>query len=235
MTSRDRSVRDEKAGTQTDLGSPTRAGSPTEASPAPSPSLREDLATAGYAAVAVGLVLAVAAFWALMPHGAAVAAAGGWLALVAAFLTVVDLRTHRLPNRFVGAGTLGALLLLVLAAATGGGWAPLGRAVAAGAVCLVAYFVLALLRAGGLGLGDVKLAGLLGLWLGWFGWSAALTGVLAGFVLGGVYAVGLLVTRRATRTTAIAFGPWMLLGAAVVTALIAGGGTGAVSLVGVSR
>ncbi|GAA1630353.1 prepilin peptidase [Georgenia ruanii] len=183
------------------------------------PPLREDLAIAGRATFVVGAVLAVVAGWGLAGEGWDVAVAGAYLTLVGTVLTVIDWRTHRLPDRIVLAGTVGVLLVLVTAAATGDAWAVLGRAVAAALVSLVGYFVLALLRSGGLGLGDVKLGGLLGLWLGWFGWAHVLTGVLAAFVLGGVIALVLLVTRRASRGSAIAFGPWMVLGAAVTTVL----------------
>ena len=107
-------------------------------------------------------------------EGWAVAVAGAYLTLVGTVLTVIDWRTHRLPDRIVLAGTVGVLLMLVAAAATGDAWPVLGRAVAAALVSLVGYFVLALLRSGGLGLGDVKLGGLLGLWLGWFGWPHVL-------------------------------------------------------------
>ncbi|WP_211489841.1 prepilin peptidase [Georgenia thermotolerans] len=185
------------------------------------PPLREDLATAGRPTIAVGAVLAVLACWGLAGQGWAVALAGAYLTLVGTVLTVIDWRTHRLPDRIVLAGTVGVLVLLGAAAATGDAWAVLGRGVAAALVSLVGYFILALLRSGGLGLGDVKLGGLLGLWLGWFGWPHVLAGALAAFLLGGVIALVLLVTRRASRTSAIAFGPWMVLGAAVTTALAA--------------
>jgi leader peptidase (prepilin peptidase)/N-methyltransferase len=65
----------------------------------------------------------------------------------------------------------------------------------------------------GMGYGDVKLAGLLGLYLGWLGWGPVLVGTFTGFLLGGLVGVALLVTRRAGRRTAIPFGPFMLGGA----------------------
>jgi leader peptidase (prepilin peptidase)/N-methyltransferase len=64
-----------------------------------------------------------------------------------------------------------------------------------------------------MGLGDVKLAGVLGLYLGWLGWSSVLVGTFAGFLLGGVLGVALLLVRRASGRTAIPFGPFMLAGA----------------------
>jgi leader peptidase (prepilin peptidase)/N-methyltransferase len=70
-------------------------------------------------------------------------------------------------------------------------------------------------KPGGMGFGDVKLAGLLGGALAWLGWGSLLVGAFGAFLLGGVYAVALVVAGRAGRGSGIPFGPWMLLGAAV--------------------
>jgi leader peptidase (prepilin peptidase)/N-methyltransferase len=78
----------------------------------------------------------------------------------------------------------------------------------------VFYLVLLLVYPAGMGFGDVKLAGVLGMYLGWAGWGALLVGGFAAFVLGGLFSIGLLLTRRATRKSGVPFGPWMLLGAA---------------------
>jgi leader peptidase (prepilin peptidase)/N-methyltransferase len=80
------------------------------------------------------------------------------------------------------------------------------------------YAVLALLRPGELGLGDVKLAASLGLILGWIGWGHVMLGAFAGFLLGGLFSIGLLATGRATRRSHIPFGPFMLAGALVTAA-----------------
>jgi leader peptidase (prepilin peptidase)/N-methyltransferase len=64
-----------------------------------------------------------------------------------------------------------------------------------------------------MGFGDVKLAGLLGLYLGWLSWSSVVVGTLAGFLFGGLVGAALLVARKAGRKTAIPFGPYMLAGA----------------------
>ena len=90
-----------------------------------------------------------------------------------------------------------------------------GRAAAAAGVIAFGYLVLALIAPANLGLGDVKLSGLIGAFLGWLGWSHAFVGTLAAFVLGGVFALFLVVAKRAHRHTAFAFGPWMVIGAAV--------------------
>ena len=75
------------------------------------------------------------------------------------------------------------------------------------------YFVLRLARPGGMGGGDVKLAGVVGLYLGWVGWGALAVGAFAAFVFGGVFGIALMVAKRAGRKTAIPFGPWIILGA----------------------
>jgi leader peptidase (prepilin peptidase)/N-methyltransferase len=141
------------------------------------------------------------------------------LALVAALLVVVDLAVHRLPDVIVGPTYPLLLGTLALAAATSGEWSRLGRAAAAGGLLLTVYFVMAFIAPSGLGLGDVKLSGLLGSFLGWLGWPHVLLGSLAAFVLGGVMALVLVVARRARRDADFAFGPWMIAGAAVGAAL----------------
>jgi leader peptidase (prepilin peptidase)/N-methyltransferase len=75
------------------------------------------------------------------------------------------------------------------------------------------YFALAFVYPAGMGFGDVKLAGVLGLLLGWLGWGALVVGAFFGFVLGGVVGAALMFARRAGRRTAIPFGPFMLAGA----------------------
>ena len=71
--------------------------------------------------------------------------------------------------------------------------------------------ILALISPGGLGMGDVKLAGLLGLYLAYLGSRALLLGVAGGFVLAAVVGIELLATHRADRKTMVPFGPAMLL------------------------
>ncbi|WP_420114244.1 prepilin peptidase [Pseudactinotalea sp.] len=141
------------------------------------------------------------------------------LALGCAVLVAVDLDSHRLPD--VVAVPTGAVLLagLTLAAWQEDAWADLGRALLGCLVLGVGFLTLALISPRALGLGDVKLAAVLGLFLGWFSWTAVLAGVVATFLLGGVVAVVLLTLARASRSTALAFGPWLVLGAGVGAAV----------------
>jgi leader peptidase (prepilin peptidase)/N-methyltransferase len=138
-----------------------------------------------------------------------------YLAGVAIALALIDLDTHRLPNAIVLPSYLVIGVLLLLASGGSGDWSAMWRALIGGAAMYAFYFVAMVVYPAGMGFGDVKLAGLLGLCLGWLGWGALVVGWFAAFLLGGSYAVGLLAARKADRRTGIAFGPWMLLGAAV--------------------
>lgn len=139
--------------------------------------------------------------------------------VIGAALAIIDIRTHRLPNRLVAVGGITGLVLLVAAALTSSRMDALIRALLAALVLFAAYLMLRMLSAGGVGAGDVKLAAVIGLYLGWLGWGSVLVATLAGFVLGGVFAAAMMLARRADRRTAIPFGPWMLAGAWVAIAL----------------
>lgn len=142
-------------------------------------------------------------------------------AALSVILAVIDVREHRLPNRLVLPAYPAAIGVLALACVLGASWASLVRALVAMAVLFAFYAVLRLASRAGFGGGDVKLSGVIGLMLGWLGWDAVVVGLVAAFVLGGLFGVVLLASRRADRTTRIAFGPWMLVGAWIGIAAVA--------------
>jgi len=136
-----------------------------------------------------------------------------YLAAISVILAIIDLDTHTLPNRIVLPSYLVVIVFFVAAAAVGGDWPALLRA-GSGLVGLwLIYAILAFAYPGGMGFGDVKLAGVLGAYLGWLGWGSLLVGAFAAFLLGGLFALALVASRRANRKSGIPFGPWMLLGA----------------------
>ena len=138
-----------------------------------------------------------------------------FLAAAGILLAVVDVQHKLLPDRVTLPAIGGGVGLLAVAALGTGEWTALLRA-ALGAVALFAVFlVLALISPRSLGMGDVKLAALLGLYLGWLGWPVLVFGAAAGFVVQAVLALGLLVTRRIGLRGELPFGPAMLLGAAL--------------------
>jgi leader peptidase (prepilin peptidase)/N-methyltransferase len=104
-------------------------------------------------------------------------------------------------------------VLLTGAAIASGDLESGARAAAGAGILFAGYLLLAFISPRGMGMGDVKLAGVIGLMLGWFGWSALAVGTLAAFILGGLVGIGLILARRASRNTGIPFGPWMLSGA----------------------
>jgi leader peptidase (prepilin peptidase)/N-methyltransferase len=144
----------------------------------------------------------------------------GYLCVVGVVLSFIDVALHRLPDPLtLPSYAVGAALLGVAAPFTANGGTRYLHALTGLGALLLLFAVQWFVVPSAIGLGDVKLSGVLGLYLGWLGSAAWVMGVFGMFVVGGVYAVGLLVTRRATRKTAIPFGPFMLAGALVAVLL----------------
>lgn len=132
-------------------------------------------------------------------------------------LAAMDLDVHRLPDRIMWP-TMGVLAVgLLLAAAVAGDVQPLLRALLAGTAAGGLYLLIALVSLArgslALGLGDVKLAVVLGVALGWFGWAEAVVGIYAGFLVGGLFGLVLLLARRVSWRGHFAYGPAMMVGA----------------------
>jgi leader peptidase (prepilin peptidase)/N-methyltransferase len=143
-------------------------------------------------------------------------AALGLFAVCAVVLTVTDLREHRLPNEWTGMLAAGGGVILGLGClASDTGWTRFWGMIGGGAVYLALMLVLHLLSRTGMGMGDVKLGGALGLYAGWLGWDHLFGAIVVAFVIGGLVALVLVLARRATGSTYLPFGPAMLAGAAV--------------------
>lgn len=136
-----------------------------------------------------------------------------YFAAISVALTGIDLDVHKLPNSIVLPSYIVVGALLILASAVYGDFSQLPGAAIGGAALFVAYLVMALAYPGGMGFGDVKLAGVIGMFLGFLGWGTLIVGAFSAFLLGGLFGIALLVTRRAHRKSGIPFGPWMLAGA----------------------
>jgi leader peptidase (prepilin peptidase) / N-methyltransferase len=127
-------------------------------------------------------------------------------------LAAIDITVQRLPNTLTLPAYPILITLLTGAAIAGHDFAALLRALLGGLSLAGVYLVLALARPGQLGGGDIKLAGVAGLALGWLGWPALIAGAALGFVLAGVAGLALLATRRVTLHGEICFGPYLLGG-----------------------
>ncbi len=135
------------------------------------------------------------------------------LAVAGAVLGYIDARTRYLPSAIIwpSYGVVG--LALVAAALVSGEWGSLRRAAIAGLIGFGVFYLLWFVFPRGVGFGDVRLSGLLGIALGWLGWGEFASGLYGGFFLGAIVGLVLIVARVMTRKQMVPFGPFMLIGA----------------------
>lgn len=177
--------------------------------------------SARYPLVELGTGLAfVAVLWWLRTHvegplaaDLLIAAACLWFAAISIALALIDLDTFRLPNAIVLPSYVVIGVLLGAAAVVSGDWGALVRSLIGLASLWLFYFAVMVIRPDGMGAGDVKLAGVVGMVLAWFGWATFVVGAIAAFFVGAVFGLAVIALRRGGRRTEIPFGPWMLIGA----------------------
>ncbi|WP_238163124.1 prepilin peptidase [Kribbella capetownensis] len=187
----------------------------------PEPLLEEGDTKIPYADLAV----ARAAYWC----GALAAVSGGllgwmlgitavlpaWLlmAISGAVLGYIDARTRYLPSAIIWPSYAVVGVALIGASAGSGDWGALRRAVIAGVIGFAVFYVLWFVFPSGVGFGDVRLSGLLGLPLGWLGWGEFISGLYGGFFIGALVGIALIAARVMKRKQMVPFGPFMLIGA----------------------
>jgi leader peptidase (prepilin peptidase)/N-methyltransferase len=176
------------------------------------PALRTRITTAAFSAV-------FCAAFALRFGAESVLPAFMLLAVLGVQLARIDLLLHLLPNPLVLFLLAGGLVWLLAATLGGQPWSELVRALAGAAILFAIYLTLALISPSSLGMGDVKLAAPVGLYLGYLGWSQLLYGALLGFVLNGIFTVLLVARNNKKRTSEVAHGPSMI-GAALAIGLL---------------
>lgn len=143
-----------------------------------------------------------------------------YLAAVGLALALIDVDCKRLPNALTLPSYPVLAALLAVGAVLGSDSGELVRALLGGAAMYAVYFALCFAYPAGMGFGDVKLAGVLGMATAWLGWGAWTVGLFLGFLLGGVFGLAIIGLRRGGRKTAVPFGPFMLLAALI--AVLAG-------------
>lgn len=144
----------------------------------------------------------------------------GVLAALGVSLALIDLIEQRLPSVLVysGIALVGALLATSTLLESRG--PDFVRALAGMAVLAGFYLVLALVTGGGLGAGDVKLGGLLGLSLGWLSWSALVTATVLGWFAAVVVWLPMRAIRRRPQGSPVPMGPFLLFGALVTITVV---------------
>lgn len=148
-----------------------------------------------------------------------------FFAVVGVRLSMIDLRRRLLPNAIVLPGLCLGAILLAGASAAGNAWGPLARAGVGSLILFGLYLALALVSPAGMGMGDVKLAAVVGLFLAYQGWQTLAVGTFAGFLIGALASLAVLAVRRGGLKSTIPFGPPMIAGA-LGAILLAGSAAG---------
>lgn len=142
-----------------------------------------------------------------------------YLAAIGMALAMIDIDVKRLPDVIVLPSYAVVLVLLGGAALLGSDSGEPLRALLGAAGMFAFYFTVWFAYPKGMGYGDVKLSGVLGAYLGWVGWGAWAVGLFGGFLLGGLFGIGVLL-RGGGRKSKVPFGPFMLVG--VLLAVLVG-------------
>ena len=142
------------------------------------------------------------------------------LAYFGARLSSIDLKSHRLPNRLVGWFTATQILIMGITSWITSDLARLTTALGIAVATMFVYLLLYLVSRGSLGMGDVKFAFPLGLCIGWYSADLWLLAIFVSFLLAGLVAVIGLATKRMTRKSRLAFGPYMFLGTSMACGFV---------------
>ena len=130
--------------------------------------------------------------------------------------SLIDITTHRLTRSVTMRAAFIGGPLLSIAAIDNNQPGKIGVMALSFVVALLTFMTLSLASKRGIGAGDVRLSAVLATFLGYLGATYVFQGLAMGFVLGGVVALLLLISRKVTRNTRIAFGPYLCIGAMAV-------------------
>lgn len=142
-----------------------------------------------------------------------------WAVPFAVGLGFIDLDSQRLPMSWLAPMASGGLVLFLVAVGLHTQWPVLVRAVLAALASFSAALVPQLVSGAGLGFGDTKLCGVIGLYCGSIGWSSVMAALAIGFVLNGLIAVYLMQVHRWRRSSRFAAGPGLMAGALIAVML----------------
>ena len=134
-------------------------------------------------------------------------------------LSIIDFKSHRLPNQLVGWFVAVEILIMGITGWMASDFSRLLTALGIAATTMISYVLLYLVSRGSLGMGDVKFAFPLGLCVGWYSADQWLVAIFVSFLIAGLVAVIGLATKRITRKSRLAFGPYMFAGTLIVTSV----------------
>jgi len=137
-------------------------------------------------------------------------------AVFGVLLSKTDISSHRLPNRLVGYWFLSSLVLVICLGATRQGLSGILQGALGVLLLGGGYLLISLISAGAMGMGDVKLAGVVGLNLGYYALSWLFLATLLTFLLATLWVIGGVIARKLTLKSAVPFGPFMIIGAFAV-------------------
>ena len=130
--------------------------------------------------------------------------------------SLIDFATHRLTRSVTMRAAFIGGPLLSIAALANNQPGKIGVMALSFIATLSTFMILSLASRRGIGAGDVRLAAVLAMFLGYLSATYVFQGLALGFIIGGVVAIFLYITRKANRNTRIAFGPYICIGALAV-------------------
>jgi leader peptidase (prepilin peptidase)/N-methyltransferase len=160
------------------------------------------------AAIAVQLLNQFSFSWELFAYGL--------MCAVCVEQSLIDITTHRLTRSVTLRAAFIGGPLPSIAAVVNNQPGKIGVMALSFTATLLTFMALSLASKRGIGAGDVRLAAVLAMFLGYLGAQYVVQSLALGFMLGGIVALSLLISRKATRTTRIAFGPYICIGAIAV-------------------
>ena len=160
------------------------------------------------AAIAVQLLNQFTVSWELFAYGL--------MCAMCVEQSLIDITTHRLTRSVTMRAAFIGGSLLSIAAIANNQPGKIGVMALSFTATLLTFMTLSLASKRGIGAGDVRLAAVVAMFLGYLGAQNVVQGLALGFIIGGVVVLLLLITRKATRNTRIAFGPYICIGAMAV-------------------
>ena len=130
--------------------------------------------------------------------------------------SLIDITTHRLTRSVTMRAAFVGGPLLSIAAIANNQPGKIGVMALSFTATMLTFMTLSLASRRGIGAGDVRLAAVVAMFLGYLGATYVFQGLALGFIIGGVVALLLLISRKANRNTRIAFGPYICIGAMAV-------------------